>query len=423
MPKEKLCLSEVASTKCAKDRSNSSTLLAMRDAKDSDGSSGRGSCSSSEKDSGFSDNGSEWQQTDSEEQQGLKSQFSERGKTNQKDGRDSGKRSVAAAGPPIQPLYIIKNLVVNQGDRIEQSVADQTLPIIVAPDSTKLMHGGNSNPVHAPHLILLQQPILMPTSFLNQKPSTRKANPTGRKTNGTYMPILNSYPRIAPHPCKKPSDKAVSEAQNLIKRVCPEPVVDIPAGPEQSVQVQPQKVSSSGHTAITSSLSGLPSNSPFPVSRNGRSSSRHRRFLNTVGILRQSGLLDITVQTKELLNQSMATDRDIAQLRQHTELLCQAACSNSAHPDDKTAWETLHRIMEESGSYPKLNPLLSQPGKVDMAELKAAQHCDTHTVPEILDPNRNCGLSQPPLIGRVQERELDATSSKVTVMTPDSSTN
>ncbi len=58
MPKEQPCLGEhspcAASSKNAKDKSNSTTLLAIRNNKDSDDSSGRGSRCSSEKDSGYS---------------------------------------------------------------------------------------------------------------------------------------------------------------------------------------------------------------------------------------------------------------------------------------------------------------------------------------------------------------------------------
>lgn len=58
MPKEQPRLheksSEATSSKNAKDKSNSMTLLAIRDRKDADGSSGRGSQCSSEKDSGYS---------------------------------------------------------------------------------------------------------------------------------------------------------------------------------------------------------------------------------------------------------------------------------------------------------------------------------------------------------------------------------
>lgn len=58
MPKEQPFLSEhslsAPSSKTAKDKSNSSTLLAIRNTKDAESSSGRGSRCSSEKDSGYS---------------------------------------------------------------------------------------------------------------------------------------------------------------------------------------------------------------------------------------------------------------------------------------------------------------------------------------------------------------------------------
>lgn len=76
----------------------------------------------------------------------------------------------------------------------------------------------------------------------------------------------------------------------------------------------------------------------------------HRHFLNTVEILRQSGVLDIRLHTKELLCQSHTTERDIGQLRQNTEQLCQAA-------SNPTAWEHLHQSMTESVSYHDLKIL------------------------------------------------------------------
>lgn len=58
MPKEQPYLNEctqgAASSKNAKDKSNSTTLLAMRNSKDTGDASGHGSRCSSEKDSGFS---------------------------------------------------------------------------------------------------------------------------------------------------------------------------------------------------------------------------------------------------------------------------------------------------------------------------------------------------------------------------------
>lgn len=58
MPKEQPCSNEhsvcAPSSKNAKDKSNSTTLMAIRKNKDADSSSGRGSHCSSEKDSGYS---------------------------------------------------------------------------------------------------------------------------------------------------------------------------------------------------------------------------------------------------------------------------------------------------------------------------------------------------------------------------------
>lgn len=93
--------------------------------------------------------------------------------------------------------------------------------------------------------------------------------------------------------------------------------------------------------------------------QNGKLSSsvRHRRFLNTVEILSQSGLLDITLRTQELLRKSAATEREIAQLRHHTQLLCQATQACPSSPD---AWNRVHQAMAESGHYPSLRELDSQ---------------------------------------------------------------
>lgn len=71
-------------------------------------------------------------------------------------------------------------------------------------------------------------------------------------------------------------------------------------------------------------------------------------------ILSQSGLLDITLRTQELLRQSAAIEQNIAQLRQHTHMLCQAV-----HADSNVATlEKTYRVMVESGCYPNLRSLL-----------------------------------------------------------------
>lgn len=429
MQKEQPGVSEhghgAASSKNAKNKSNRMTLLAIREAKDD--SRGRGSRCSSEKDSGYSD-GSDWQQTDVEDQRSNKSQSrgsepaetSQPGQTKDPGQGNPGKPTLMPACHELQPIYIINNMVLQQPDTTQKRG-----PLPRRNGSRETSGSG------AAHVILLQQPGLLPAALQHHKPSSRKSNVTGRKINGAYLPILNSYPRIAPHPSKKPPDKSLSsdESQNLSKRVCTEHKSDdtpvTRSLPEHNLALtsglsSSTSRSSSSPTTVSSSQ-GSPSGSSLHTTssllasrglhRNGTTSTRHQRFLNTVQILRQSGLLDITLRTKELLRQSNATERNIAQLRQHTELLCQAAsCSRS----DIAAWEHLHRAMAESGSYPDLKILQSV-------------HPDSASQPPSISTGAvSSEVSPPPRFLTAiphpeQGRELN-TSSEKAFMSPDSST-
>ncbi|XP_070762277.1 CLOCK-interacting pacemaker [Enoplosus armatus] len=467
MPKEQPYPSEhsprAASSKKAKDKSNSTTLLAIRNTKYAKDSSERGSRCSSEKDSGYSD-GSEWQQTDVEDQQSNISQYrcSERAETSQPGqnrvlGRGiPGHPALMPAGRELPPIYIIKNMVLKQPDMIQKRGQ--------LPQRNGSRETGSSG---AAHMILLQQPGLLPATLqLQHKPLPRKSSTTGKKIKGTYLPILNSYPRIAPHPSKKPPDKSSlnDESQNLSKRVCTEHNSDdtpvTRSLSEQHLYKQPtiaavtpgqpcsssnrDSLSSSSPTTVSSSQ-GSPSGSSLHstpsflatrgLHRNSSTSNRHRRFLNTVEILRQSGLLDITLRTKELLHQSNATERDIAQLRQHTELLCQAASNPSCSLNSITAWEHLHRTMAESGTYPNLKILKNIPvpchpdSAISTGDANGPLAVENPAVPPsrllttVPHPNQNCPASQQSHSG--QGRELEArykSSEKVTYMPPDSST-
>lgn len=235
-----------------------------------------------------------------------------------------------------------------------------------------------TNPSGGTHMIILQQPSLLLATFQLPELSSQKTRSTRKNKNGTYLPILNSYPRIAPHPSKKPPDKSPSsnKSQIVFKRVCAEHKSDdtpvtislleqhLNKQPKLAVSTSRSPCSSSARGSLSpcspetiSSSLGSPSRSSVnhSTSITGRgSTTRHRRFLNTVEILRQSGLLDITLRTKELLRQSNATERDIVQLRQHTELLCKAVGDPSCSQSDVAAWAHLHRSMAESGSYPNL---------------------------------------------------------------------
>ncbi|XP_028276348.1 CLOCK-interacting pacemaker isoform X2 [Parambassis ranga] len=462
MPKEQPCLSEhsprATSSKNAKDKSNSTTLLAIRDTKDTDNSSGRGSRCNSEKDSGFSD-GSDWQQTDAEDQRKNKvqSRASEHTGTlppgqNQEPGwRNPGNPTLTLAGPVYPPIYVVKDMVHKQPGMIQKRNQ-----LLWRNDIKK------SNSSGSPHVIFFQQPNLQ-----LPKPLSKKSYTAGKKIHGTYLPILNSYPRIAPHPSKKPPDKSSSthESQNLSKRVCTEHKANDTAvtrgSPEQHLHKQPKlavstsdllhssspRNSRSYSSSTTSSTAqGSPSVSTSHTTSNvltarghrNTTSIRNRRFLNTVQILRQSGLLDITLRTKELLRQSNATERDIAELRQHTELLCQTVSNPIHNLNGLTAWEQLYRVMADSGSYPDLRilqniPILTQPDSdskpdsISVGDTNSPQAAETSDVPPscllTTESDQSSAVLQETHPERGRKREIGGKSSDtVTFMSPDSST-
>ncbi|XP_039981910.1 CLOCK-interacting pacemaker [Xiphias gladius] len=73
--------------------------------------------------------------------------------------------------------------------------------------------------------------------------------------------------------------------------------------------------------------------------------TRRKRFCNTYNILSKSGLLDITLRTKELLRQNRRTQNDLDRLKQHTDLLLQALRSG----DTGICVKLLASLQEEDG--------------------------------------------------------------------------
>lgn len=283
-------------------------------------------------------------------------------------------------------------------------------------------------------LVLIQQPAI---SSPSTPARSSQAAPQGQAKKGgsrckqnhssgrnSYLPILNSYPRIAPHPRKdiresKPATRVEgvkesgSEGQSQSKRVCMEEEKqeavsttshlvkpkqqqkngksrgghscfpssshrpfpssdhkthrfqqgsgsDSVGSPSVSSSQTPSPPSSFNSPSSSSPPSSSPSSSaahsPYGPAAPDSSSTRHRRFLNTAEILNQSGLLAIALRTKELLKQNATTEREIAQLRQHTNLLCQIAQGGQKKCDDGThSLDQLVQTMSESGCYPKLD--------------------------------------------------------------------
>ncbi|XP_029375662.1 CLOCK-interacting pacemaker-like isoform X2 [Echeneis naucrates] len=432
MPKEQGHFEERAAhstSKNAKDKSNSATLRAYQNRAhiQPSGAGDMNNCTlhcDSEKDSGYSE----------DQRSGVS-------KPHRESSKNLNNNSVNAAGhntPPYEelvPIYIIKNLVVKPS-RQEQ--------LLHGPLAWGRAWHALSSAKAPTQLVLIQQPAMPVSSTTTPTPSSDQAAPDRVKTEGnrrnqnhsiknSYLPILNSYPRIAPHPRKESHEgKATlwvegvketgSEGQSHSKRACiaeeknealsttshllkPQqhqkegrvhsssqykgrgryssfpisshsPLPSNASSPKQHKSHHCQQSSSSnrmGSSSVSSSQTPSPpsssnspsSSSPSPSSSTAHSpyrlapdsySIRQRRFLNTAEILNQSGLLAITLRTKELLEQNAATEREIAQLRQHTHLLCQVAEANQrGFNNGSDSLDKLLQVMSESASYPNLD--------------------------------------------------------------------
>uniref|UniRef100_A0A8C8CWW6 CLOCK-interacting pacemaker n=1 Tax=Oncorhynchus tshawytscha TaxID=74940 RepID=A0A8C8CWW6_ONCTS len=398
--------------------------------------------------------------------------------------------------PPFEeqnPIYVIKNLVVKPSG--PEQLLHRTLAWGGGWDSLS----GSKAPTQ---LLLIQKPgVPSPVpAHNNPQGQSKKGGSRSNKNHNSknsYLPILNSYPRIAPHPRKEGSEQSREgagdvkersiEGQSRSKRVCTE---DKREAVSTTTHLRPQqhqhhqresrtqsyyKVSSS-----RSSSSHLPHHSmggpasstqqgshychqhakpsPSPSHSNGigspsvissqKSSSssssadswapeatvdlsnclsdcslvRQRRFLNTAEILSQSGLLAITLRTKELLRQNAATEKELAQLRQHAQLLCLAAqtgqeATQQGPNEGPSPMDKLLQAMSQSGRYPSLDWTYfnansnNRPEKGDEAEK------------DIRDSNNNDkhSPSQNPLVAAPLGNHDDSTSppSPLFALSPD----
>ncbi|XP_068766378.1 CLOCK-interacting pacemaker-like [Struthio camelus] len=255
--------------------------------------------SESEKDSGFSDASSEYlsalEQTDTEEV----------------PKRRATRAPLQRLGRPfasLAPVYIVKNVLLKQ-------------PLADSSDAQLAAWSGRPSPEPAQgrgRLLVLQQPV--PAAALAPSLPDPK-----RQSKDTYLPILNAYPKIAPHPGRP-------RRVGSTKRYRPD---------ESWEAATPVGEGGGGKDgeAETGSLSKAPGKA---VS----SAGKQRRFRNTVEILRRSGLLGITLRTKELLRQNGSTQRELAELREHARLLGEAVRSN-----DAGAWARLQRAVSLTAAY------------------------------------------------------------------------
>lgn len=356
---------------------------------------GCGVTAESDKDSGFSDGSSEC--LSSAEQMESEDVLSALG-WSREDRPQQSSKAASSVFPTLPPMVVMKNVLVKQGSSTSQLQSWTVQPSFEVISAQ-------------PQLLLLHPPVPSPISPCH----------TGEKKldSRNYLPILNSYTKIAPHPGKRglllgPEERGDTGTQ---KKLCTERLTGqnfsssepsktsaavpssppTPATPGTKLAEDPapqgvpalvaggspqtlQPVSSS-HVAkapsltfaspaspvcaADSTLHGRESSSPLsplsatyssplwaaehlcrsPDSFAEQRQSRHRRFQNTLVVLHKSGLLEITLKTKELIRQNQATQVELEQLKEQTQLFLEAAKSKAPQ-----AWAKLQASLMSAGS-------------------------------------------------------------------------
>ncbi|XP_069321257.1 CLOCK-interacting pacemaker [Eulemur rufifrons] len=348
----------------------------------------------SDKDSGFSDGSSEC--LSSAEQMESEDMLSALGWSREDRPRQNSK-SANNTFPTLSPMVVMKNVLVKQGSsssQLQSWTVQPSFEVISA----------------RPQLLFLHPPVPSPVSLCH----------AGEKKSDSrnYLPILNSYTKIAPHPGKRSLSLSAEErgASGTQKKICterlgpslsssePTKTGTIPSGPstpappsaklaeDSALQGVPSLVAggspqtlqpvSSSHVAKAPSLTfaspaspvcasdstlhGLESSSPLsPLPANYSSplwaaehlcrspdifseqrQSRHRRFQNTLVVLHKSGLLEITLKTKELIRQNQATQVELDQLKEQTQLFIEATKSRAPQ-----AWAKLQASLTSGSSH------------------------------------------------------------------------
>ncbi|KAF1661425.1 CLOCK-interacting pacemaker, partial [Aptenodytes patagonicus] len=327
----------------------------------------------SDKDSGYSDGSSEglsaMEQTDSEDVLNALC-------WNAEDGPWQCPMNTSNSFPALSPMVVMKNVLVKQGSssQLQSWTVQPSFEVIPA----------------QPQLVFLRPSIPPPIN----------PHPVGKKRNDStnYLPILNSYPKIAPQPCKRDHSFDLEERQetNCHKRLCTEapkmetspvsrstglptsPFAHLPVSfktPQDSNQQSSSTLTSGKLSALpgfhrvssdTQKVPGLTPLLPFgtlqATKRTPHESesaaqttmqsavwspplipeeicttpelllqqqSKCRRFQNTLVVLRRSGLLEITLKTKELIHQNQVTQAELDRLKHQTQLFIEAIKNNA----------------------------------------------------------------------------------------------
>lgn len=212
----------------------------------------------------------------------------------------------------------------------------------------------------SPMEVMPQSQVVLLQPMVSNSSSSSKSSSNSARQSKSYMPILKSYPRIAPYPTDTPSKRVGSlRAMETLEfdqhqRRHRHRLNDSPS-PLPALQTRAQTISSFEAAAnktqaaesqeqlpdqsltLQAESSSLPPNTDDfrtatdkyqdPISMH---SDKMKRFSNTYNILSKSGLLGITMRTKQLMKENKRTQSQLHQLREQTALLLDAL--NSGDP-------------------------------------------------------------------------------------------
>ncbi|KAM6968831.1 CLOCK-interacting pacemaker a [Tautogolabrus adspersus] len=313
-----------------------------------------------ERDSGFSDASSEYLSTvdltDSEDA-GIN------GSTTGQDWNGPQVTVMGGSYAGLSPMIIMNNFVLKQPSTMAHTEKQWGFPspMEVVPQSQ----------------VVLLQPMVP-----NGSSSSPKTGPENIKQSKRHVPILKSYPRIAPQPADTPTKRVGSSrmrvgstyeqrqrrhrhGHRLSSSPSPQsalqstikPTSGFEAVDNQSQAAESQKQLTDMSLSVLAGVSSLP---PFTddfrteIDTNmlyndkdqdafSMDSEKLKRFSNTYNILNVSGLLGITMRTKQLIKDNKRTQGQLQQLQEQTALLLEALSSG-----DPQLWTKLQLSLQHT---------------------------------------------------------------------------
>ena len=233
--------------------------------------------------------------------------------------------------------------------------------------------------VMPPSQVVLLQPMVSNCSVVPTK--TTSENNTQPKD---YLPILKSYPRIAPHPGERPSKRQGSTSlrtgsspehgkhrrrqhhsrrpysspsttpirqapvKSLPRPDSPAPDTGVPPRPDEKLRSLLTDDSGAAAPQDPPDLAPLlagDGHDAVPREVPSDHGNKLKRFSNTCNILNKSGLLGITLRTKQLMRDNRRTQGQLQLLQEHTDLLMEALRTG-----DPRIWTRLQLAMQDKAS-------------------------------------------------------------------------